>query len=45
MQTYDLLKFALARSNDSSFLFKTQYEMPFLNKSTVTRQKGRKTEN
>ena len=36
MQTYDLLKFALARSNGSSFLFKTQYEMPFINKSEAT---------
>ena len=44
MQTYDLLKFALARSNGSSFLLITQYEMPFINKSTVKRQKGRKTE-
>ena len=33
MQTYDLLKFALARSNGSSFLLITQYEMPFINKS------------
>ena len=41
MQTYDLLKFALARSNGSSFLFKTQYEMPFINKSEA---KDRKTE-
>ena len=33
MQTYDLLKFALAWSNSSSFLLITQYEMPFINKS------------
>ena len=37
MQTYDLLKFALARSNGSSFLLKTQYEMPFINKSEATK--------
>ena len=43
MQTYDLLKFALARSNGSSFLLITQYEMPFINKSEATK-KGRKTE-
>ena len=43
MQTYDLLKFALARSNGSSFLFKTQHEMPFINKSEATeRSKDRK---
>ena len=43
MQTYDLSKFALARSNGSSFLFKTQYEMPFINKSEGTeRSKDRK---
>ena len=49
MQTYDLLKFALARSNGSSFLLITQYEMPFINKSEKKRserseKKGRKTE-
>ena len=33
MQTYDLLKFALARPNGSSFLLITQYEVPFINKS------------
>ena len=38
MQTYDLLKFALARSNGSSFLIITQYEMPFINKSEVTKR-------
>ena len=37
MQTCDLLKFALARSNGSSFLLRTQYEMPFINKSEVTK--------
>ena len=42
MQTYDLLKFASARSKGSSFLLITQYEMPFINKSEVT--KSRKTE-
>ena len=48
MQTYDLLKndllkFALARSNGSSFLLITQYEMPFLNNSEATnRSKDRK---
>ena len=43
MQTYDLLKFALARSNGSSFLLITQYEMPFINKSEATkRSKDRK---
>ena len=43
MQTYDLLKFTLARSNGSSFLLITQYEMPFLNKSEATnRSKDRK---
>ena len=43
MQTYDLLKFALARSNGSSFLSKTQYEMPSINKSEATeRSKDRK---
>ena len=38
MQTYDLLKFALARSNGSSFLLITQYEMPFINKSEATKK-------
>ena len=43
MQTYDLLKFALARSNGSSFLLITQYEMPFINKIEATgRSKDRK---
>ena len=43
MQTYDLLKFALARSNGSSFLLITQYEMPFKNKSEAKkRSKDRK---
>ena len=42
-QAYDLLKFALARSNGSSFLLITQYEMPFINKSGATkRSKDRK---
>ena len=36
METYDLLKFTLARSNGSSFLLITQYEMPFINKSEAT---------
>ena len=38
MQTYDLLKFALARSNGSSFLLITQYEMRFINKREVTKK-------
>ena len=43
IQTYDLLKFALARSNGSSFLLITHYEMPFINKSEATkRSKDRK---
>ena len=43
MQTYDLLKFALAKSNGSSLLLITQYEMPFINKSEATkRSKERK---
>ena len=43
MQTYGLLKFALARSNGSSFLLITQYEMRFMNKSEATkRSKDRK---
>ena len=43
MQTYNLLKFALARSNVSSFLLITQYEMPFINKSKAAkRPKDRK---
>ena len=41
MQTYDLLKFALARSNGSSFLLITQYEMPFINKREATKKVGR----
>ena len=45
MHTYDLLKFALARSNGSSFLLITQHQMPFINKSEATkRSKGRMTE-
>ena len=44
MQTYDLLKFALERSNGSSFLLITHYEMPLINKSEATkRSKDRKT--
>ena len=35
---YDLLKFAFTRSNGSSFLLITQYEMPFINKSEVTKR-------
>ena len=43
MQTYDLLKFALAQSNGSSFLLITQYKMAFTNKSEATeRLKDRK---
>ena len=43
MQTYDLLKIALARSNGSSFLLITKCEMPFINKSEATkRSKDRK---
>ena len=37
MQAYGLLKFAVARSNGSSFLLITQYEMPFINKSEATK--------
>ena len=44
MQTCDLLKFALARSNGSSFLLRTQYEMPFINNARVKWQKAQKTE-
>ena len=39
MQTYALLRFAVARSNGSSFLFTTQYEMPFINKSEATKDR------
>ena len=44
MQTYDLLKFSLTRSNGSSFLLITQCEMPSINrKSEATeRSKDRK---
>ena len=38
MQTYDLLKFALARSNGCSFLLITQDEKPFINKSEATKR-------
>ena len=38
MQTYDLLKFAIARSNGSSFLLITKYEMPFINKSEAKKK-------
>ena len=38
MQTYDLLKFALAQSNGFSFLLITQYEMPFINKNEATKK-------
>ena len=38
MQTYDLLKFALTRSNGCSFLLITQYQMPFINKSEATKR-------
>ena len=37
MQTYDPLKFALARSNASTFLLITQYEMPFINKKEASK--------
>ena len=40
-QTYDLLKFALARPNGSSFLLITQYEMPFINKREATKRPKR----
>ena len=44
VQTYDLLKFAVARSNSSSFLLIAQYEMPFRNKSEATKRlKDQKT--
>ena len=45
VQTYDLLKFAVAQSYSSSFFLITQYEMPFINKSEATkslRSKNRK---
>ena len=42
MQTYDLLKLALARSDGSSFLLITQYEMPFVNKSEARKKKKKK---
>ena len=32
-----LLKFALARSNGSRFLYIIQYKMPFINKSEATK--------
>ena len=38
MQNYDLLKFAVSRSNGSSFLLITQCEMPFINKSEATKR-------
>ena len=38
MQTYDLFKFAIARSNGSSFLLITPYEMPFINKSEAKKK-------
>ena len=44
MQTYDLLKFALARSNDSRFLLITQYWRNALHKQEWSDKKGRKTE-
>ena len=37
-EAYDLLKFPLARSNGSSFLLITQYEMSFVNKSKATKR-------
>ena len=40
MQTYDPLKFALARSNGSNFLLITQYEMPF-NKSRKQQKRSK----
>ena len=44
MQTYDLLKFASARYNGSSFLLITQYKMSVINKSETTkRSKDRQT--
>ena len=39
MQTYALLRFAVARSNGSNFLFITQYEIPFINKIEATKDR------
>ena len=39
------LKFAVARSNGSSFLLITQYEMPFINKSEATKRSKDRNEN
>ena len=45
MQTYDLLKFVIARSSGSSFLLITQYEVPFINKSEATKRLKDRNEN
>ena len=37
-QTYDLLKFAIARQTAQYFFLKTQYEVPFTNKSEATKK-------
>ena len=47
MQTYDLLKFAIARFKSSTFLLITQYEILFINKSEATKkvERPKKTAN
>ena len=48
MQTYDLLKFAKARSNGSTqlkFLLITEHEVPFINTNEVTKRSSDPTEN
>ena len=45
MQTYDVLKFTLARYNGSSFLIIIQYEMPFINKSEAAKRPKDRTIN
>ena len=46
MQTYDLLNFAIARSNGSIKLFLiTQYRVSFINKSEATKRSRDRKEN
>ena len=48
MQTYDLLKFAIARSNGSTllkFLLITKHEVPFINTNEATKRSSDPTEN
>ena len=48
MQTYDLLKFGIARSNGSTllkFLLTTQHELPFINTNEATKRSSDSTEN